>query len=356
MQLSCSCSHENSTGEGAKCFSQKGDPVEVQKFSLDDVKGLVHTTQKVTILPFSTVNVHTSTSVKGHCMWVHVLMEPTPGPKLPAAVVPTVTYGELHPGSSRVPICLHNLSTHTMEIPAKAMVGQVASANQVPPVVHPTRTTKETSNKASKGWVLEALDLQGLTEWPESEQRKAWELLLKWEHLFAHSDLDLGKTALSKHKIQLMYQMPFREHYQHIPLHMYNDVRADIQEKLDIGAIHKMHSLWSSAVVLAWKKDGSLRFCINLRKLNNQTVKDAYLLPWIDETLDSLQGSKWFSSLDLKSGYWQVKMDEESKPLIAFTEGPLGFCECKRMPFRLTQYPCNLPENIGDFPWGPQSP
>ena len=117
---------------------------------------------------------------------------------------------------------------------------------------------------------------------------------------------------------------------------MYDDVRSHIQEMLDIGAIHQLHSLWTSTVVLVWKKDGGLRFCIDLRKLNNQTVKDVYSLPQIDETLDSLQGSQWFSSLNLKSGYWQVKMDEESKPLTAFTVGPLGFYKCERMPFRLT--------------------
>ena len=85
-----------------------------------------------------------------------------------------------------------------------------------------------------------------------------------------------------------MDQMPFKEHYWCIPAHMYDDMRAHIQEMLDISAIHKLHSLWASAVVLVWKKDGSLRFCIDLRKLNNQTVKDADSLPWIDETLDSL--------------------------------------------------------------------
>ena len=164
-------------------------------------------------------------------------------PQLLAAVVPTVTYGELHPGSSRVPVCLHNLSTCAMEIPAKAVVGQVVPANQIPPVVHPTRTAKETNNQATKGWVLDALDLQGLTEWPESEQKQARELLPKWEHLFAHSDLDLGKTALIKHKIQLTDQTPFKEHYWYILPHMYNDMRAHIQEMLDIGAIHKSHSL-----------------------------------------------------------------------------------------------------------------
>ena len=149
--------------------SPESDPVEVQKFCLDDVRGPVHTTQKVTILPFSTISVHVNTSVKGHWMQVHVLTELTPGPQLPAAVGLTVTYEELHPGSSRVPICLCNLRTHTIEIPTKAVVGQVIPANQVPPIVHPTRTIKESNNKLHEGRVLEALYLQGLKEWPESE-------------------------------------------------------------------------------------------------------------------------------------------------------------------------------------------
>ena len=171
---------------------------------------------------------------------------------------------------------------------------------------------------------MEELNLHGLEEWPEVEQEQARELLLKWEHLFTHSDLNLGKTSLIKHWIELTDQIPFRECYQCIPSHMYDDMKAHLQETLDIDAIQKSHSPWASRVVLVWKKDVSLRFCIDLRKLNNWTIKDTYALPHIDETLDSLQGSQWFSSLDLKYGYWQVEMDEESKPLTAFTIGLLG--------------------------------
>ena len=145
-------------------------------------------------------------------------MEPVPGPHLPAAVVPTATYGELHCGSSRVPVCLHNLSARAIDVPTKMVIGQIVPANQVPLMVHPTRTATETNYQAQKGWVLEALDLQGLKEWPESEQKQARELLLKWEHLFTHIDLELSKTALTKHKITLTYQMPFKEHYRCIPL------------------------------------------------------------------------------------------------------------------------------------------
>ena len=87
-------------------------------------------------------------------MKVHVLTEPVLSTQLPAAVVPIDTYGELHPSSLRVPVCLHNMSAHAMEIPAKTVVGQVIPTNQVPPVVHPARTAKETITKAPKGWVL----------------------------------------------------------------------------------------------------------------------------------------------------------------------------------------------------------
>ena len=152
------------------------------------------------------------------------------------------------------------LEAHAVEVPTKAMVGQVVPANQVPLVVHPTRTAKETNNQASKTWVLEALYLQSLNKWPESEQKQARELLLKWEHLFVHSDLDLGKTALIKHKIQLTDQMPFKESYWRIPPQRYDDVRDHIQEILDFGAIHKLHSLWASTVVLhlQWGHWGSM--------------------------------------------------------------------------------------------------
>ena len=150
--------------------SMRFDTMEVREFYLDNVWGPVQATQKVTIPPFGTVSVHGSISIRGHYMWVHVLAEPTPGHLLPTSVVLTVTYGELHLRSSQVPICLCNLSTCSVKIPTKTVVGQVLPANQVPPVALTTVSSEESISIPQKGWILEALDLQGLGEWPELEQ------------------------------------------------------------------------------------------------------------------------------------------------------------------------------------------
>ena len=160
--------------------------------------------------------------------------------------------------------------------------------------------------------------------------------------MFAVEDLELGKTDLVKHEIKLDNYVPFKEQYRWIPPHQYEEVRKHLNEMLEIGAIRKSNSPWASAVVLVRKKDGSLRFCIDLRKLNARTVKDAYSLPRIEDSLDSLNSSCIFTSIDLKAGYWQVEMDPQSIPLTAFTVGPLGFYECVKMPFGLTNAPATF--------------
>ena len=108
---------------------------------------------------------------------------------------------------------------------------------------------------------------------------------------------------------------------------------------LEAGAIIPSNSPWCNAVVLVCKKDGGLHFCIDFRKMNAKTKKDSYLLLCIQETLNSLVGARVFSTLDLKSGFWQIMMDDESKQYTTFTVGNLGFFKCKRMPFGL----CNVP-------------
>ena len=108
---------------------------------------------------------------------------------------------------------------------------------------------------------------------------------------------------------------------------------------LDAGVIRPSNSPWCNAVVLVRKKDRSLRFCIDFRRLNTLIVKDSHPLPHICETLESLAGTAHYSTIDMNSGFWQVPMDEEFKQYTAFTLGSMGLYECKSMPFGL----CNAP-------------
>jgi hypothetical protein len=91
--------------------------------------------------------------------------------------------------------------------------------------------------------------------------------------------------------------------------------------------------------VLVRKKDKSLRLCVDYRQLNERTIKDAYALPRIEELLDNLGGNSFYSVLDMKSGYHQVGIEEDSKALTAFTVGPLGLFEYNRLPFGLSNAP-----------------
>ncbi|GFX31606.1 retrovirus-related Pol polyprotein from transposon 17.6 [Trichonephila clavipes] len=116
------------------------------------------------------------------------------------------------------------------------------------------------------------------------------------------------------------------------------EVQKLIKDKKDNDVIEPSSSSWASPIVLVRKKDGSTRFCVDHRQLNDVTKKDSYPLPRIDDTLDTLASNTWFSTLDLKSGYWQVEPHPDHKEKTAFTMGQ-GLWQFKVMPFGL----CNAP-------------
>ena len=151
----------------------------------------------------------------------------------------------------------------------------------------------------------------------------------------------MGHTNATKHKIVLKDPdtLPFKERFHRIPPPQLDEVREHLKLILDAEVVRPSNSPWCNAVVLVRKKDGSLHFCINFRRLNALTVKDSHPLPHICETLESLARAAHYSTFDLNSGFWQVPMDKESKQYTAFTLGSMGLYECESMPFRL----CNAP-------------
>ena len=172
----------------------------------------------------------------------------------------------------------------------------------------------------------------------QSQRSQLQETLMEFADVFSSGPEDIGLTDQVKHTIDTGDSRPIRLPPRRLPISKQQCEEEEVHKMLKRGVIEPSSSPWASPVVLVTKKDGSTRFCVDYRKLNDVTRKDAYPLPRIDDTLDALKGSMYFSTLDLYSGYWQVKMDEADKPKTAFItrQGLYQFCT---MPFGL----CNAP-------------
>ena len=187
--------------------------------------------------------------------------------------------------------------------------------------------------------LFDELDLSGLDTWALELADEACQLLAEYHDVFSLDPVELGCTHSTEHTIKVTDNTPFKEQFRWIPLPKVEEVRNQLREMLESGAIRSSQSAWCNAVMLVRKKDGSLHFCINFWHLNVHMKKDSYPLPRIQEALKSLVGNSHFSCLDLKSGFRQIKMDEASRQYITFTVSNLGFFGCNRMPFGL----CNAP-------------
>ena len=167
------------------------------------------------------------------------------------------------------------------------------------------------------------------------------QLLEEYEEVFSKGDHDIGRTNKMSHSIHTTCPAPIRQGPRRPPMGLKDEIDKQIQEMLERGIIKPSSSPWSSPVVLVDKKDGSKRFCVDYRILNKNTVKDSYPLPRIDESIDALNGAKYFCTLDLASGYWQVPLDDDAKPKSAFVV-PGGLYQFEVMPFGL----CNAPSTF----------
>src|SRR6218665_1699199 len=167
------------------------------------------------------------------------------------------------------------------------------------------------------------------------------DLLEEYRDVLSVSELDLGRTTVTMHKIDTGDAPPVRQPLRRQPLPHRVVVDEQLDSMLKAGTVEPAVSEWAANVVLARKKDGTLRFCIDYRQLNERTRKDSYPLPRIDECLDALAGGGWFSTLDLRSGYHQVAMDPRDADKTAFVTRR-GIYRGKVMPFGLFNAPATF--------------
>ncbi|UYV79552.1 K02A2.6-like [Cordylochernes scorpioides] len=172
----------------------------------------------------------------------------------------------------------------------------------------------------------------------ESQKEKLRNLLKNYTDIFEFSKRKQFKDVNVKHRINTGDHLPTKQRPYRVAPRERQIIQDEVNkmEKLDI--IQPSESPWASPVVLIRKKDGSWRFCVDYRRLNKITKKDVYPLPRIDDTLDCLRGARFYSSMDLQSGYWQIDVEESDREKTAFIT-PDGLYEFKVMPFGL----CNAP-------------
>ena len=245
-------------------------------------------------------------------------------------------------------ICLRVLNATDEEIMINegTLIGQYIPVDEV-----------ETSLPSSSQPVFRRLDVVSEADFPShlSTHLEEWsqdlgvdekdllkKLLINNQDIFSRHNFDVGKTTLTKHEI------PVEKDTKPIKLNPYRqspeqekEIERQLKQMIEAGLVEQGRGAWSFPVVLARKKNGDWRFCIDYRKLNHVTCKDAYPIPRIDESLDALGGSKWFTTLDLVSGYWQLPLSEDAKEKSAFVTRS-GLWQWMVLPFGLTWAPGNF--------------
>ncbi|CAI5677315.1 unnamed protein product [Oreochromis niloticus] len=265
---------------------------------------------------------------------VSFVLEPNEHHKLPGGLfLETALIDIPYKAKSKVPVVLQNLSGHSIVLQPGSTVAQVCVAQHISPLAPVSNASSH--DKFDREKLKFNLDESPISEeWREHITTK----LKSISEVFAVDDLSYGHTTVVKHHIWLNNDTPFKERSRPIHPSDREAVKQHLKELLDAGVIRESESPYASPIVVVCKKDGSIRLCVDYRKLNARTIRDAYALPNIEETFMALSGAKWFSVMDLKSGYYQVEMAEEDKAKTAFV-CPLGFYEFNRMPKGVTNAP-----------------
>ena len=298
-----------------------------------DLDELILLKNKTTIPAFESIILHCRshrTMMMGYKL--HVMTQATyqeDQANLPNGVYMVKTYTELHDGSRNVLVVLHNLMGKLVHLPAGRPMAWVVAVNAIPDAtpypeflkklnkMEPNRNPpKKLTIEERQKLLLELLRKEGrldkLKEWPPELALKFERMLMEHHSIFSLEPNEIGCTDAAEHVIELLNTEPFKERFHCIAPSLVEKVWEHLQEMLDGGAIPPSQSLWCNTVVLVCKKGRGLRVCIDFHRLNSRTKKDAYPLPWMQETMESMVGTRFFSTMDLKLGFCQVKMAKKT--------------------------------------------
>ena len=249
-------------------------------------------------------------------------------------------YTRLKNGSGRVSLVVRNVSDRHIFLKKGVLVARVVSAS----LVQPTELSPEMEAAlgvesrpkpmlvaARQEKLLEKSNLDGLAHWSPENAVVARELVLAYHDVFALESNELGCTSVIEHKICIENDEPFKEWFRRIPPPLLEEVCASLRDMLEAGAIHLSQSPWYNAVVLVWKKDGTLHFCVDFRHLNARTKKDLYPLPQIQEALESMAGLAHFLQWTSNQAYGRSRWLQDPNstwPLRWVTSGSMSLPAC----------------------------
>ena len=246
----------------------------------------------------------------------------------------------------KIPILIYNSDPCTRQtdictcnpviVPARTRIARVEEIQAIQHI-----GSRETESHSEEGalppHLIDVLD--AATELTANQRARAAHLLTKHIKTFPASGTPItGRTEAVMHDIDTGSTRPIRCNPRKLSPKKIKIQQELVDKMLEEGQIEHSVSAWSAPTVLVTKKDGTTRFCVDYRRLNDNTKKDAFPLPRIDDSLNSLSGQAWFSTLDLASGYWQVRLSEDAKPKTAFATHS-GIFQFAVMPFGL----CNAP-------------